>query len=141
LKRTLVISSWNVNGVVPVVLPAAVAVATLDVVAAVTEEDSSAKARAAVVVAEEDELGGEGKEVYDRERTEEDLNCFEDSEEEEEKKKEEAGADPLLEEAVRVEEVKRDRVVVEEEDRLRRYDRSGDVVKLEEEGLEGCAAD
>lgn len=100
------------------------------------EEDSSAKTRAAVAVADEDELGGEGREVYDRERTDV-LDCFAGSDDEEKKKKVE-GADPLLEVAAgRVEEVKRDRV----EDRLRRYDRSGDVVVTVERCLEDWAAD
>lgn len=127
LNRILVISSWNDNGVAA--LPTACA-AAVEAALPVTEEDSSAKTRAAVAVAvEEEDVGGEGKEVYDRERTDEVFDCFEDSDEEEEKKKVE-GVDPLLKEADRVEvEVKRDRVV----DRLMRYDRSGDAVKVEEE--------
>jgi hypothetical protein len=133
LNLTLVISSWNDNGVA--VLPTACAVA-VEAALPETEADSSAKTRAAVAVAiDEEDVGGEGKEVYDRERIDEVFDCFEDSDEEEEKMEE--GADPLLEEAGRVEvEVKRDRVV----DRLRIYDRSGDV-EIIEEGLEGRAAD
>lgn len=133
LNRTLVISSWNDSGAV---LPAVAAVAVAEAALDVTEVDSSAKTRAAatVAVAEEDELGGEGREVYDRERTEV-LDCFADSDDEE--KKEVEGADPLLEiTAGRVEEVKRDRV----EDRLR-YDRSGEVVVKVERGLEDWATD